>query len=69
MKGEIYREVNDNVYLRRNDADQGGKGEGERGGEKGRSVVSEIERCEICSSLRNKRNKIGIKVVARRLTC
>lgn len=41
MKEEIYREVNDNMYLRRNDADQGGKEEegGGRGREKGRSVV------------------------------
>lgn len=32
MKEEIYREVNDNMYLRRNDADQGGKEE--EGGER-----------------------------------
>lgn len=68
MKEEIYREVNDNMYLRRNDADQGGKEE-EGGGERKREgeVGSETDDCEICSSLRNKRNKIWIKVVVRRL--
>lgn len=43
MKEEIYREVNDNMYLRRNDADQGRRG----GRKEKRELESEIKSLEI----------------------
>lgn len=56
MKEEIYREVNDNVYLRRNDADQG------RGGKQGkRELESEMKLLEICFFFAERRNKIWIE--------
>lgn len=56
MKEEIYREVNDNVYLRRNDADQG---RGEKQGK--RELESEMKSLEICFFFAERRNKIWIK--------
>lgn len=57
MKEEIYREVNDNMYLRRNDADQGRRG----GRKEKRELESEIKSLEICFFFAVRRNKIWIK--------
>ena len=53
MKAEIYREVNDNMYSRRNDADQEGtekereRERDARRGKRNRAFASEIKRWEL----------------------